>query len=82
MDEDAADHMSTACWLLNMYRDKYRLRRWDILALARVYDWAGHIARFGNWAPSRLVWKALKFKDISYLRALENVWRPMSWEEI
>ena len=55
-----------------MYRNKYQLWRWDIMALARVYDWAGHIARFGNWAPSRLVWKALKFKDISYLRALEK----------
>ena len=59
---------------LNMLRNKYRFRRWDILALDRVYSWAGHVSRFAHWAPERLAYRTLVFRDSRYLRVLENLY--------
>ena len=69
IDEYMADTQRT----MNAYRAKYNIERWDALAMRKVCEWAGHVARFAVWSPSRLALKALEFRDAAYLRTLDDM---------
>ena len=58
--------------LRNKLTDELGLERWDKVCLSRVYDWAGHVARFGKHQVDRLAWKALHWRDVNYLTFLET----------
>ena len=47
------------------------LQTWYKVVLSCVFDFAGHLARFGRHQPSRLAWKAFHWRGIKYLRTLE-----------
>ena len=73
-DDGAEEYMSITSALLNKYRDKYEFRRWDAEALGKVFDWAGHVARFSKWAPNRLAYKILQYRGIRYLNTLQRMY--------
>ena len=66
---------------------------WDLVALGRIYDWAGHVARYSEYDPGRLAAVVTKWHDsqfISYQRACSydgrHLYRghrrnPWRWEE-
>ena len=70
--ERAANYMQLVTIRLMSLREKWSLERWDMVVLSRVYDWAGHVARFQKWAPERYALRALLFRDIPYLKRLES----------
>ena len=70
--DPAEDYMSLTNSLLNTLRTKHNWERWDCMALARVHTWAGHLARFREYAPQRWALRTLLFKGIHYLRVLEK----------
>ena len=70
--ERAANYMGMVTARLKCLRHKWGLERWDMVVLGRVYDWAGHVARFQKWAPDRYALRALLFRDIPYLKQLES----------
>ena len=77
LHEDEADgeaYLSSSQSALGLYRKKYNLPRWDRIAVTRVFNWAGHVARFQGYAPDRLAFKALTFRDCNYLHKLENLY--------
>eukprot|EP00974_Lingulodinium_polyedra_P045986 4408153-Lingulodinium_polyedra.AAC.1 len=52
-DAEAGDYaraFNAQLWSLRKLHG-YKIR--DVLALDRVYAWAGHVARFAKWLPER-----------------------------
>ena len=73
-DDPLGDHCRNVNSKLNQLRTQFNLDRWDKICLRRVYDWAGHVARFGSRQKQRYAWKALEWRGIQYLKQLERLY--------
>ena len=73
LDDKVADFFSCAHRQVDFWRQKYGYLRWDGVALTRVFNWAGHVARFAHWAPGRIALKALQYRDARYLQQVQQL---------
>ena len=73
-EDGSGDYMATTNAAIQAFRVKFGLLRWDKEAWGRVYEWAGHVARFGHWAADRLAWRVLKFRDSQYLSKVKAIY--------
>ena len=59
--------------ILAKYREKGVVKDWGLYARARMYKWAGHVARMERYMPERWAAKVLAHRDRRCMTAL-RVW--------
>ena len=66
--EDKELFVHRSCVKLKQWRDKWNCRNWDFQLEIKCFNWAGHVARFATWDPSRITYTIFRFRDNLWLQ--------------